>query len=56
MAHWAIETIDGEPFLERVSWTYVLRAIKWARKYGIRLNLDLHTVSHLQWQQSMVNV
>lgn len=23
---WAIETIDGEPYLEGVSWTYFLKA------------------------------
>lgn len=41
---WALETVDGEPFLSKVSWEYVLKAIKWARKYGIRINLDLHAV------------
>ncbi|WWC94566.1 hypothetical protein V866_001413 [Kwoniella sp. B9012] len=51
---WAIETWEGEPFLERVSWTYVLKALKWARKYGIRVNLDLHTVPGSQngWNHS----
>ncbi|WVW84155.1 hypothetical protein I302_106184 [Kwoniella bestiolae CBS 10118] len=54
MAFWAIETWDDEPFLERVSWTYVLKALKWARKYGIRVNLDLHTVPGSQngWNHS----
>jgi hypothetical protein len=41
---WAIETWEGEPFLERVCWTYILRALGWARKYGLRVYLDLHTV------------
>lgn len=41
---WAIETVDGEPFLANVAWEYVIKAIAWARKYGIRINLDLHTV------------
>ncbi|CAO1626622.1 unnamed protein product [Parajaminaea phylloscopi] len=41
---WAVETIDGEPFLVKVAWEYVLKAIQWARKYGIRINLDLHAV------------
>jgi glucan 1,3-beta-glucosidase len=45
IAHWAIETWPEEPYLERVSWKYVLKAIQWARKYGIRIQLDLHTVS-----------
>jgi len=34
--------MDSEPFLEHVSWEYVLKAITWARKYGLRINLDLH--------------
>ncbi|TFK22497.1 glycoside hydrolase [Coprinopsis marcescibilis] len=41
---WAIETYEGEPFLERVSWRYFLRVIEWARKYGLRVFLDLHAV------------
>ncbi|CAE6377307.1 unnamed protein product [Rhizoctonia solani] len=41
--YWAIETAPGEPFLEGVCWKYFLKAIEWARKYGIRINLDLHT-------------
>ncbi|WWD17096.1 hypothetical protein CI109_101533 [Kwoniella shandongensis] len=51
---WAIETWDGEPFLERVSWSYFLKAVKWCRKYGLRINLDLHTVPGSQngWNHS----
>lgn len=41
---WALETYSNEPFLEGVSWNYVLKAIQWARKYGLRINLDLHAV------------
>ncbi|GAA5863868.1 hypothetical protein JCM8547_006089 [Rhodosporidiobolus lusitaniae] len=41
---WAVETWDGEPFLEGVAWTYFLKAVGWARKYGLRVNLDLHAV------------
>ena len=54
IAHWAIETSSEEPYLERVSWTYVLKTIQWARKYGIRINLDLHTVPGSQngWNHS----
>ncbi|KAG8905076.1 hypothetical protein FRB99_000724 [Tulasnella sp. 403] len=44
MPFWAIQKYDSEPFLEHVSWTYALKAFKWARKYGIRINLDLHAV------------
>ena len=35
---------DSEPFLQKVCWEYILRVIGWARKYGIRVNLDLHAV------------
>ncbi|KAG0659221.1 hypothetical protein C6P46_005274 [Rhodotorula mucilaginosa] len=41
---WAIETWDGEPFLQGVAWTYLLKAIEWARKYGLRVNLDFHAI------------
>ncbi|KIM22994.1 glycoside hydrolase family 5 protein, partial [Serendipita vermifera MAFF 305830] len=40
---WAIETVGNEPYLQGVQWKYVLKAIGWARKYGLRINLDLHT-------------
>ncbi|KAF7315129.1 Glycoside hydrolase family 5 protein [Mycena indigotica] len=33
----------SEPFLEAVCWKYIIRALNWARKYGLRVNLDLHT-------------
>lgn len=39
---WALETLDGEPFLEGVSWKYIVQALGWARKYGLRVKLDLH--------------
>jgi aryl-phospho-beta-D-glucosidase BglC (GH1 family) len=41
IGYWALEVEEGEPFLAKVSWTYFLKAIEWARKYGIRINLDL---------------
>lgn len=41
---WAIETWDGEPFLQGVAWTYLLKALEWARKYGLRVNLDFHAI------------
>ncbi|KAG6917780.1 hypothetical protein DXG01_001052 [Tephrocybe rancida] len=54
LGYWAIEVHPGEPFLEKTSWTYFLNAIKWARKYGIRINLDLHSVPGSQngWNHS----
>jgi glucan 1,3-beta-glucosidase len=58
--YWAIETMEGEPFLEGVCWKYILKAIEWSRKqvapcvapasltkafrYGLRMELDLHAM------------
>jgi len=42
--YWAIDTWDNEPFLAKVSWKYIVQAFQWARKYGLRVNLDLHTL------------
>ncbi|PFH46075.1 glycoside hydrolase family 5 protein [Amanita thiersii Skay4041] len=44
LAFWAIETWEGEPFLTRTSWKYFLQILDWARKYGLRVCLDLHAV------------
>lgn len=41
---WMIETWPGEPFLEGVGFKYFVKALNWARKYGLRVNLDLHSV------------
>ena len=45
--YWAVDVWDTpsneEPFLARTCWTYILRLFRWARKYGLRVNLDLHT-------------
>ncbi|KDR83042.1 hypothetical protein GALMADRAFT_113197 [Galerina marginata CBS 339.88] len=51
---WAIETINNEPFVVGTSWTYFLKAIQWARKYGIRIYLDLHALPGSQngWNHS----
>lgn len=51
---WAIEKYPGEPFLEKTSWKYFLKAIEWARKYGIRINLDFHAIPGSQngWNHS----
>ncbi|KAI5370786.1 Putative glycoside hydrolase, family 5, glycoside hydrolase superfamily [Septoria linicola] len=40
--YWAVTTYDGDPYVAQVSWRYLLRGIEWARKYGLRVNLDLH--------------
>lgn len=41
-SYWAVITYDGDPYVANVSWRYLLRGIEWARKYGLRINLDLH--------------
>ncbi|KAF8205271.1 glycoside hydrolase superfamily [Mycena galopus ATCC 62051] len=54
IAYWAIEVLEGEGFLGNVSWTYFLKAIQWARKYGLRINIDLHCLPGSQngWNHS----
>jgi glucan 1,3-beta-glucosidase len=42
--YWAVRVYDDDAFLPKVSWRYLLRAIEWARKYGLRVKLDLHSV------------
>lgn len=53
-SYWAVQTYEGDPYLFRTSWRYLLRAIEWARKYGIRVNLDLHGLPGSQngWNHS----
>ncbi|KAJ7692426.1 glycoside hydrolase superfamily [Mycena rosella] len=46
---WSDVGTDGsgavaEPFLEGVCWKYIVRLLGWARKYGLRVNIDLHTI------------
>ncbi|KAF2172553.1 glycoside hydrolase family 5 protein [Zasmidium cellare ATCC 36951] len=41
-SYWAVITYDGDPYVANISWRYLLRGIEWARKYGLRINLDLH--------------
>ncbi|KAI0664584.1 glycoside hydrolase [Cubamyces menziesii] len=52
--YWAIEVRENEPFLPKTSWTYFLKAVQWARKYGLRINLDLHSLPGSQngWNHS----
>jgi glucan 1,3-beta-glucosidase len=44
IGYWAIMTLPGEPFIEGLAWNYFLKAIQWARKYGLRIELDLHAI------------
>lgn len=41
-SYWAVKVYEGDPYVPMVSWRYLLRGIEWARKYGLRVNLDLH--------------
>ncbi|KAL3476314.1 glycoside hydrolase superfamily [Aspergillus californicus] len=43
-SYWAVSPIDGEPYVPKVSWRYLLRAIEYCRKYGLRVNLDPHGI------------
>ncbi|KAI5900255.1 glycoside hydrolase family 5 protein [Schizophyllum commune H4-8] len=54
IGYYAIETRGDEPFLAKTSWKYFLKAINWARKYGLRINLDLHVLPGSQngWNHS----
>lgn len=53
-SYWAVQTYDDDPYLFRTSWRYLLRGIEWARKYGLRINLDLHGLPGSQngWNHS----
>lgn len=30
--------------MARTCWQYILKALGWARKYGLRVKIDLHTI------------
>ena len=53
-SYWAVMTYDGDPYVPQISWRYLLRGIEWARKHGLRVNLDLHAVPGSQngWNHS----
>lgn len=54
LGYWAIETLPGDPYVPKISWTYFLKAVVWARKYGIRILLDVHALPGSQngWNHS----
>lgn len=42
-SYWAVKTYSPrEPYVARIAWRYLLRAIEYCRKYGLRVKLDLH--------------
>lgn len=53
-SYWAVVTYDGDPYVYRTSWRYLLRGIEWARKHGLRINLDVHGLPGSQngWNHS----
>ncbi|CEO60472.1 hypothetical protein PMG11_05098 [Penicillium brasilianum] len=53
-SYWAVTTYDGDPYVAKISWRYLLRAIEYCRKYGIRVKLDLHGLPGSQngWNHS----
>ncbi|EWC43676.1 hypothetical protein DRE_01563 [Drechslerella stenobrocha 248] len=53
-SYWAVETYDDDPYVSSISWRYLLRGIEWARKYGLRIKLDLHGLpgSQNSWNHS----
>ncbi|KIV81041.1 hypothetical protein PV11_08494 [Exophiala sideris] len=52
--YWAVTTYDGDPYVPKVAWRYLLRGIEYARQNGLRVNLDLHSVPGSQngWAHS----
>ena len=52
--YWAVVTYPGDPYVPQIAWRYLLRGIEWARKHGLRVNLDLHSVPGSQngWNHS----
>ncbi|KAF2098227.1 family 5 exo-beta-1,3-glucanase glycosyl hydrolase [Rhizodiscina lignyota] len=53
-SYWAVTTYEGDPYVPKISWRYLLRAIEWARQNGLRVNLDLHGIPGSQngWNHS----
>ncbi|CAJ2503534.1 Uu.00g109280.m01.CDS01 [Anthostomella pinea] len=53
-SYWAVQTYGADPYVFRTSWRYMLRSIEYARRYGLRVNLDLHTLAGSQngWKHS----
>lgn len=53
-SYWAVTTYPGDTYVPKISWRYLLRGIEWARKHGLRVNLDLHALPGSQngWNHS----
>lgn len=53
-SYWAVTTYPGDPYVPKIAWRYLLRGIEYARKHGLRVNLDLHGLPGSQngWNHS----
>ncbi|OCK84614.1 glycoside hydrolase family 5 protein [Lepidopterella palustris CBS 459.81] len=53
-SYWAVTTYDGDPYIPKISWRYLLRGIEYCRQNGLRVNLDLHALPGSQngWNHS----
>lgn len=53
-SYWAVKTYPGDPYVAKIAWRYLLRAIEYCRKYGLRVKLDLHGIQGSQngWNHS----
>ncbi|RHZ46567.1 putative exo-beta-1,3-glucanase [Aspergillus thermomutatus] len=53
-SYWAVTTYDDDPYVAKTSWRYLLRAIEYCRKYGLRVKLDPHGIPGSQngWNHS----
>lgn len=51
---WAVKTWEGDPYVPKLSMGYFLQGLEWARQYGLRVNVDLHTAPQSQngWNHS----
>lgn len=53
-SYWAVTTYGDDPYVPKISWRYLLRGIEYARKCGLRVDLDLHALPGSQngWNHS----
>ncbi|PGH13098.1 hypothetical protein AJ80_06470 [Polytolypa hystricis UAMH7299] len=53
-SYWIVKTYDGDPYVAKIGFRYLLRAIEYCRKYGIRVKLDMHGLPGSQngWNHS----
>ena len=57
IGYWAYEVASGEPYIQG-QYEYLLKAIGWAGKHGLKVIIDLHGVPGSQngyvWDPSLV--